>query len=190
MSALGAHLLLAELNATEGLTNSARMVGRTIGLRIRDYPNSARGGRESVARAIHQRTGIQLHETTVWKAIQLLRRHHFIAVSCCAGDACVGGRHHAATYVVGTREFGNRWVRQGRFFVRKRAAPMSQHLGDLSISSTPESKEEPSARPRRSRGVENPPQPRPPTTARSGPQHIAALLDGVARQRSSDGATR
>jgi hypothetical protein len=142
MSALAGQLLITELNATEGLPRSARMVGKVLAQRLQRYPTGAFGGVASIAAGVEQRTGVILAERTVHYALMLLKREGFVRVQCCAGDACVGGRHHAARFVLGHRRLGKGWHRRGAFFLREKGAIGCRASRFVIRTSTPKRKEE------------------------------------------------
>lgn len=183
VSALAGALLTQELNAVDGLPRSARMVGKALAARLNRYPEGAFGGRVSLAAAVERRTGIPLSQRAVHYALTLLRREGFFVVACCAGEACVGGRHHAARYVAGPRHLRSGWRVRGRFYVREKGATgCTAGFGIYRSLHPNESKEGPSAASDRRSAVENP--------AREGPQTTAMRPPGPVRLSELVGAWR
>lgn len=174
MSALGAGLFRQNVERAPGLPRSARIVGVAIAQRMVNHPDTPYQGAESLATSSLERAGVPMCERTARYALALLKRERFIAVSCCGGCVCRGGRHHAARLVLGPRTFGNGWFLAGRFFIRQKGATDCTPGRRDSLYSPPESKEEASPRLRRGRSDAFRPPPRPPAAARSGPERLSA----------------
>ena len=174
VSVLGAGLFRQNIERTPGLPRSARIVGVAIAQRMVNHPNSPYQGAEGLAASSLQRAGVPMCERTARYALALLKRERFIAVNCCAGCVCRGGRHHAARLELGSRRWGNGWMLAGRFYIRQKGATDCTPSRRDSLYSSPKTEEEPSARVfRRRRGALRPPpgHPRPPAR---GPERVAA----------------
>jgi hypothetical protein len=174
-SGLAGDMLYRELQEADWLPATTRLTGKALAVRIHLYPGKALGGVSSLAAAIEKRTGRRVSERAVHYAVQLLKRHGFVSVRCCGGNACVGGRHHACQFTVGPRTFRGGWRRAGRFFVREKGAKTFGASREMYISLDSESKVEPSARPLRSSGAVDKPPPREAADAR-GPTRIGDLI--------------
>lgn len=174
VSALGWALLRQEVERADGLPRSARLVGKVIAQRMVNHPETPYQGAESIAASSLQRAGVPMCERTARYALALLKRERFIAVSCCAGCVCKGGRHHAARLVMGPRRSGNGWYRAGRFYIRQKGATACTPSRESSTHSSPKTEEEASPRlVRRRRGALRPP-PRDPGHPSRGPERVAA----------------
>ena len=121
MSALGGQLLIRACDDAP-VALSVREVGKAVGRRLCAYPDGAYASREFLATSIERRTGVRLTRRTITYALAALKREGYIAVRCCAGERCVGGRHHAARLVLGPRRFGGGFRLRGRFLVRQKGA--------------------------------------------------------------------
>lgn len=177
VSGLAGAKLYRELNETL-MPESAHVVGRAIAVRMIEYPGKPLGGVASLAAAVEKKTGWRISERAVHYAIRRLRKLGFVAVDCCAGDACVGGRHHACQFKLGPRPLSGGWRRVGRFFVRKGAQNCRASRGDVSPLDSV-SKEEPAARPRRRSGDAT----HPPPHREGGARGPTAIADVIAQLR-------
>lgn len=171
---LGAGLFRQNIERAGGLPRSARIVGVAIAQRMVNHPNTPYQGAESLAASSLGRAGVPMCERTARYALALLKRERFLAVQCCGGPVCHGGRHHAARLVIGSRELGNGWFLAGRFYIRQKGATDCTPSRRDSLYSSPKTEEEASPRlSHRRRGALRPP-PDARAAARSGPQRVTA----------------
>jgi hypothetical protein len=136
VSGLAGAMLIKEFNAA-AMPTSLRETGKALGARMCAYPKGAFTGVDFLIESILQRTGVQYAERTIRYDLAALKRLGYIKVRCCAGDACVGGRHHAARYVMGPRRLGGGWRVRGRFVFREKGAQScTPRSRDISLSHT------------------------------------------------------